>query len=192
MKKPIALIDLDGTMADFHGAMTRDMDSLRCPYEPSSFGWDDNKFPPHVKARWDMIKNQPDWWFNLAPIAGGAVILGYLKQVGFKPHVLTRAPRKNFSAWEQKVRWCNKYLPGVDVTIGPVKSMVYGAILFDDWPEYIAPWLDHRPRGLVIMPDQPWNKDYSHPQIVRYTFGQNEAEVLSRIQDRYNELKEKK
>ena len=50
----------------------------------------------------------------------------------------------------------------------------------DDWPEYIKPWLEWRPRGLVIMPDQPWNQDFEHPQVVRHT-DDNLAEVEARL-----------
>jgi len=39
------------------------------------------------------------------------------------------------------------------------KSLVYGKVLVDDWPDYYLPWLGVRPRGLVTVPAHPWNAD---------------------------------
>jgi|GEM_PF-4745712 len=33
---------------------------------------------------------------------------------------------------------------------------------------YIERWLTWRPRGLVIMPAQPWNEDFRHSNVLRY------------------------
>ena len=48
------------------------------------------------------------------------------------------------------------------------KSVHYGKVLVDDYPGYIEAWLEHRPRGLVIMPAHDHNKDFVHAQVVRY------------------------
>lgn len=182
MRKPLALVDLDGTLADFQGAMRRDLEKLRSPEEPTALPWDDDHdtLPAHMRARWDMIKRQPDWWFNLEYMESGKFLVKTLKDVGFKIHLLTRAPRRYASAWEQKVRWAQQHLPDVEMTIAPTKSMVYGKVLVDDWPEYVLPWLDVRPRGIVILPDQPWNRLPEldqHPRIHRYTYGKNEQAI---------------
>lgn len=184
-KKPIALVDMDGTLADYSGAMTRDLTILASPCciwgleSPPVDPGDLDKIP-HMKARMDLIKNQPDWWFNLARLEGGFKIVDMLKREGYKIHVLTKGPKRNVSAWTEKVRWVQKHLPNTNITITHDKGLVYGRVLVDDWPSYIEAWLKFRPRGLVIMPDQPWNKDFSHPQVIRFD-GNNYLEVYSKL-----------
>lgn len=181
----IALLDLDGTLADYDAAMKRDMELIRSPHEPI----DD---APHVaeasymKARAKMIRSQPNWWLNLEPIKSGFDVVGKLKEYGFELHILTKAPHSVDAAWTEKVKWVKKYLPDTDITISQQKGLVYGKVLLDDWPEYINDWLAYRPRGLVIMPVRRWNVDFHHPtadhQIVRYD-GNNIDEVGTRIKE---------
>lgn len=187
VKKPIALVDMDGTLADFQGAMKRDLVRIASPGEEPG-DWDEAGRPDYQKARWDMIKRQPDWWFNLEPLPGGFLVLNALKSMGYRVNVLTRAPKNLPMAWEQKVRWCMKHLPNIDVTITPNKSLVYGKVLVDDWPEYIEPWLRVRPRGLVIMPAHDWNADLEHPQIVRHEYGVNDQEVVDALAKHYDNI----
>lgn len=66
------------------------------------------------------------------------------------------------------------------------KGLVYGAILVDDWPEYVERWLKHRPRGLVVMPASSNNVGYNHPNVIRYD-GSNIDEVRKRMILRFNE-----
>jgi hypothetical protein len=71
------------------------------------------------------------------------------------------------------------------VTITHDKGIVYGAVLVDDWPEYVTSWLEHRPRGLVIMPAHNHNVGFAHSQVVRYD-GTNLDEVRTRMQIRFS------
>jgi 5'-nucleotidase len=68
------------------------------------------------------------------------------------------------------------------VTITMDKGLVYGKVLVDDYPEYALRWLKWRKRGLVIMPNQPWNQGFEHPQVHRYTGDREEIQrVLARV-----------
>lgn len=181
MTNKIALIDLDGTLADYDKAMKRDMELIRSPFEPLEYiphGEDE----PYMRAREKLIRSQPGWWLNLEPIKSGFDVVELLKKYGFDLHILTKAPHSVSGAWSEKFLWVQKHLPEVDVTITPKKGMVYGKILFDDWAPYATDWLKHRPRGLVIMPVQRWNRyDLNdHPQVVKYD-GNNLAEVEERL-----------
>jgi 5'-nucleotidase len=173
MSEPIALIDMDGTLCDFSGAMRRDLEAIRSPDEPplpSDIYNDDALDRAWLKARRRMIKCQPDWWLNLQPLPLGMNILKLLMHCGFEVHILTKGPRVPNDAWAQKVGWIRNYLPPeVQITITQDKSLVYGKILVDDWPLYIERWLQWRPRGLVLMPDQPWNQDFNPPNVCRIT-----------------------
>jgi 5'-nucleotidase len=56
------------------------------------------------------------------------------------------------------------------------KSLVYGTFLYDDYLPYMEAWLKHRPRGLGIMPVTRSNRDFRHPQVVKWD-GTNFDEV---------------
>lgn len=64
----------------------------------------------------------------------------------------------------------------MDVHVVSDKGLVYGVALYDDYPRYIEAWLEHRPRGLVVMPANASNKHFSHPNVIRYD-GTTLAEV---------------
>jgi hypothetical protein len=47
--------------------------------------------------------------------------------------------------------------------------LVYGKVLYDDFPPYILRWLEWRPRGKVLMLDAQHNRDFTHPNVFRCT-----------------------
>jgi FMN phosphatase YigB (HAD superfamily) len=181
----IALFDLDGTLADFDGAMQRDMDLLKAPDEPSFADIDENKMPPHIIARRRLIKKQPGWWLSLDRLHLGFDIFELAGELDFHKMILSKAPDPNKSpnAWSEKALWCAKNVPGTPITLSDDKGMVYGKVLVDDWPPYVKAWLKHRPRGLVIMPAHRWNvgKFADDPRVVRYD-GSNFIEVERRLE----------
>jgi hypothetical protein len=167
----IALFDMDGSLADYEGAMARDLDELRSPGEPASTVenlWDVEKLD-HLSARRRLIKNQPGWWLNLEPIPMGMAVLRVCQQLGFDVHILTKGPKRHALAWDEKVRWCQRHVgPDVDIHVTSDKGLVYGKLLYDDYPDYMLRWLAHRPRGLGIMPVTPHNRDFTHPNVVKW------------------------
>ena len=71
----------------------------------------------------------------------------------------------------EKVQWCERHLQPrfpIQITITEDKGLVDGAVLVDDHPGYVLRWLEFRPDGCVIPPDQPWNRDFQHPRVLRY------------------------
>lgn len=175
----IALIDLDGTTADFDGEMSRRMALLQGPFEPS---YDEiyDGVPPYIEARRDLIKRTPGFWETLPRLQLGFDIVDYLRETGYELNVLTKCSKRNAPAWAEKVSWCCKHLPDAAYTITEMKSLVYGRILVDDYPSYFLPWLEVRPRGLVIAVAHPWNADLKHPRVIRYD-GSNLDEVRTAI-----------
>jgi len=175
----IALFDLDGTLCDFDGANKISYDKLKSPQDPVYGDWSMGNEPEYIKNRLDLIRSSPGWWENLEKLKAGFDILDVARDLGYMITVLTKGPG-NISkaiAWSEKVKWTKKHIPGAAVTITEDKGLVYGKVLVDDWPNYVERWLEHRPRGLVIMPTQRWNKDYEHPNVVRYD-GSNLEEVI--------------
>jgi hypothetical protein len=57
---------------------------------------------------------------------------------------------------------------------------MYGKVLVDDWPDYFLPWLEVRPRGLVIAIKHPHNAHVEHPRLVIYD-GSNLDQVRERM-----------
>ncbi len=173
---PVALIDLDGTVADYDGAMRREMELIRDPHhEPPYVGRNEfGEEPLWHERRRKLIQRQPGFWRNLDRLPIGFDVVEMMRKIGFTLHVLTKGPDKTPSAWSEKKEWCDANLSGVAVTVGMDKSLMYGRVLFDDWPNYFVPWLTHRPRGLVVCLAHPWNRDYGyggakhHPRVIRY------------------------
>jgi hypothetical protein len=175
----VALIDLDGTVANYDKAMERDLKSLMSPEEGEYTRATLRE--PHIKKRIKLIRNQPGWWENLEPIKKGMEIVDLLRFYNFSLNVLTKGPHSSSASWSEKVRWCRKHLPDAAIHISEDKSLVYGKVLFDDWPDYVIKWLKYRPRGLVIMLNHVWNRDFQHPQVVKYD-GSNFREVEERLE----------
>ncbi len=173
--EPIALFDMDGTLANYDTAMQRDLRLIASPNELELASHRDGA-PEYLKTRMNMIRSQPGWWHNLEKYAPGFEILNVAKELKFQCSVLTKGPKRAVAAWTEKATWCANHVPDMPITIAQDKGLVYGKVLVDDWPEYVTRWLEWRPRGLVIMPAHPWNEGYVHRNVIRYT-GKNLDEV---------------
>ncbi len=180
----IALFDLDGTLADYDGQLLKDLQHIASSYEPPPVLYADI---PYLEARRHVITSQVGWWLKLGKFQLGWDLLEAAKEIGYSISVLTKGPSRKHAAWAEKIEWCNHHLAGyVDgVTITHDKGLVYGAILVDDWPDYAKRWLEHRPRGLVIMPASGHNEGFTHPNVVRYD-GTNLDEVKAQMLARFN------
>lgn len=182
----IALLDMDGTVADYELAMRNDLAKLKGPEETEDYPIHGDA-PEFIKQRMRLIKLQPDWWFNLPKVKLGFDLYDEVRRLGFKVHVLTKGPWKTSAAWSEKLRWCRKHLhPEVGVTITEDKGLVYGKVLIDDYPPYMERWLRWRPRGLGIMPARAYNEGYEHPNVIRYdgTNMEQITEALSNAKQR--------
>ena len=155
MNDDIALFDMDGSLADYTTALVNDLELLRSPteYPITEYNiWTADK-QPYIHARMRVIKSQPGWWLRLSPLAAGLEVWDICHRFGFHNVILTKGPKKHTQAWDEKLQWCQKYIdPEVDVHVVSHKSGSYGKLLYDDYPEYMLSWLEHRPRGLGIMP----------------------------------------
>jgi 5'(3')-deoxyribonucleotidase len=177
---PIALFDLDDTLCDYGGAMFESLEKLRSPKEPKTrlYG-NGEQIPYYLEQRMNLIRREEDWWVNLPKLQLGWNILKVAKKLDFKIIILSKGPRRNPVAYSGKKKWIDKNLGyDTDVILTQDKGLVYGRVLVDDFPPYIESWLKHRPRGLVIMSANKRNKNFVHPQVIRYD-GTNIEEVWS-------------
>lgn len=126
---------------------------------------------PHWRARMDLVTRSPGWWRGLERLEGNFEIVEMMRELDFDLHVLTKGPWSKGRAWMEKVEWCRAHLPDAEVHITGSKTgkgMVYGKLLFDDYPPYVMSWLEWRPRGLVVLPAHPWNEGFTHPNAIRW------------------------
>ena len=191
---PIALVDMDGTIADYDTGMRVGLEALRSPEETGPVVIHGSKadMPEHYRARVKMVRNQAGWWKHLLILPDGFQIVEMLKNIGFEIHVLTKGPKSSPNAFTEKICWCKRHMPGVPVTLTENKGLVYGRVLVDDWPSYVEAWLKFRLRGLVVMPDRPWNQGFEHPNVVRarlYPDDHPNARMLSNYDEVFEALK---
>lgn len=179
----IALFDMDGTLCDYDGAIQRDYNLTKSECDPPYSH--DNKQYPYLKRRVDFIRRTPGWWKKLEKFKLGWDILSVSDMIGFTPHILTQGPRACSNAWSEKLEWIQENIGEVDITITRNKGLVYGTFLVDDYPPYIEAWLKWRPRGKVIMPAHDYNKDFKHPNVLRYD-GTNINDVVVILKELYN------
>ncbi|MBI2573660.1 hypothetical protein HYV86_07380 [Candidatus Woesearchaeota archaeon] len=183
-----ALFDLDGSLANYVKAMERDMEKYSNLSPPYPVYWKED-LPPYVGNLINLIRLRPGWWEELEPIEDGFRILDASIQIGFEIDILTRAPRHMPHAAAEKLRWCEKHIAPRDEAYGSHistrKGAVHGRVFYDDFPEFMDSWLEHRPRGLGIMPVNRFNESYRHPQVVRWD-GTNFDDVCDRLQQAYS------
>jgi hypothetical protein len=185
MEPKIALMDLDGTLADHNHALLRDLKAIAGPNESQWNPFSENE-PEYIKNRIRLIRSQRGWWENLSALPLGIKVFNTARDIGFQTTVLTKGPMSTPHAWTEKVLWCRNHLPAdIKITITEDKSSVYGRVLVDDYPPYIEPWLKVRPRGIVIMPAWDFNKDFVHPRVIRFD-GNNFDQVFKALQEAYD------
>jgi 5'-nucleotidase len=174
----LALIDLDGTVADYESAIDRELHSMQSPYEPAyAFKFSNETEPTWLKARIRLIRQRPGFWRELHPLKLGMDVVQLMRDEGYALNVLSKGPVSSTNAWTEKFEWSRQYIPDAQVTLTEEKGLVYGRVLFDDWPVYIKSWLEHRPRGLVLMTAHRWNADFTHPNVIRVTSEQDLAPI---------------
>lgn len=182
MEGRIALFDMDGTLFDHDAQMRADLERIASPGETIPEILHDCENIPWMKARFDLIRRQPGWWRNLPYFELGWDVLSVCQHIGFCCHILTKGPKSNSNAWAEKVECIHHHL-GRDFPIdimGKDKDHRYGRVLVDDYPKYLEGWLEHRPRGLAIMPDHPYNRDFQHPNVIRYA-GKEDMPLVEKV-----------
>lgn len=177
--KKIALIDLDNTVADHETKIQHNIHEILGSHAVT--------LPPAVLENVKyLIKNTPGWWAELQPLTRGMAIVDMLRRIGFRLTICSKGPSRSVNAWTEKVQWVQKYIPDADIVLTQDKSLIYGRILVDDWPDYIKPWLEARPRGIVLMPATPSNKRFRHPRVFRIDTYEDLEAVRPVLQKVYN------
>ena len=183
-EQKIALFDLDSTLVRYMPAMLERLNLLKSPGEPSVTFEDTLGQNDHLYRRRKEIQRTPGFWRDLTPHGPGFDVFNMAKAAGFTRHILTKAPKDTPNAWSEKLEWRNMWVPEVKMTISEDKSLVRGALLVEDWPDYYLPWLEAWPEGQVIIIDHPWNKNHNHMRSTRYT-GDNKDQIITALETAY-------
>jgi hypothetical protein len=155
-EKPIALVDLDGTLCDYHNALQKWISEVF-----KSEHLDAEPRTDQIRERVEtLIMSQPGWYRNLKPLPLGIAIYKTLRDIGFQIVICSKGSKWSKNSWTEKMEWVAEHLDeDVLVNITQMKSIVYGRVFVDDYPAHFLPWMERRPRGVVIVPDQPWNQE---------------------------------
>jgi len=182
----IALFDMDGTLFDYENSLKTELEKIRSPDEKIiPFNFQNN--PQYIQNRINLISSSESFWSEMPKFKLGWDVLEVAKELDYHIMILSQGPKKNPVAWSGKKKCIDKHFgEDFDVTLTRNKGLVYGKVLVDDYPDYIDKWLQWRKRGLVIMPANDFNKNYSHPQVIRYD-GSN----LNQVRDSMNLIKDK-
>lgn len=163
----IALIDMDDTVAHYFQALHAELNALASPGEPA-LPYNPHDGPDWLEARINLVHRKTGFWAGLKPIQQGLEIASFLKASGYDLHVLTKGPRHATSAWTEKRNWCHAHLdPDTPVTITEDKGLIFGDVLFDDFPGYVKRWLVRNPCGKSLMFEYEYNKDFEHPRVFK-------------------------
>lgn len=183
----VILFDMDGTLCDWFGKIIKDLNTIKGPDEPEITEIPKGGIKKYLRTRLDVLMQRIDWWVDLEPLPLGMDLWNIAGELGFERMILTQGPRRNPEAWTGKKIWVDKFL-GIDtkVTITRDKSIVDGAILIDDWPLYVLPWLQEHPSRSVILPQGPHNTTFKHKRSITYT-GNNRDDVITLIKSHKKE-----
>jgi len=180
---PIALFDLDETLAAYRKTLQDDYDKIASPEEEDRSLEPHDDLPEWKLNRVRLIRKVPGWWTNLPKLRDGFEILKMAREIGYGIHILTQGPESTPSAWTEKVIWCQHNLGlNISITVTQEKSNYYGKVLVDDYPGYVKKWLHWHKRGLVIMPHREQNKDYDHPNVIRYRGPEDRVVAMTALQ----------
>src|ERR1700744_1458176 len=129
LEQPIALIDLDGSVANMAKALVSALNSMRSPNEVELTEATIDNPPKGLDTRRDYIKQRPGFWQNLEEIPEGMEVVQMMRNAGFVLNILSKGPRKAANAWTEKLLWVQDRIPDADVSIVHVKGRHYGRVL---------------------------------------------------------------
>lgn len=161
----LVFFDLDGTLADFDKSITEHIRKMLPP--GAQFSRIESEMTPEITAMYENVKRLPGFWRNLEVIEDGDELFEFFKHCKARLHILTRASRRNPQCWAEKVEWVNEHYPDTPITITTKKEVTRGDVLVDDMPSYLEAWLKKNPTSKALMPDQPWNQDFTHERCMR-------------------------
>jgi 5'(3')-deoxyribonucleotidase len=171
--KPVFLLDIDGVVADFLGAVRR------CVAEVSSqpvtvTQWD---FPTElqqlrpVEYRHYRKRSAERGFCGAIPLLPGAA--KFVEQLRSRYRVVAlTTPLDHCETWESERRaWLRGHLnfEKRDVVFAHDKSLIPGGVFLDDRPENVRAWAAAHPsgRGLLMAAEYNAGRGYTYAEVLR-------------------------
>lgn len=154
------LIDCDGVLADFTGALCR---SLRLRgfnrHADSVLHWDlASSLTPPEMAMVDEIVSEPGWCSDIEWFPGAKNTVRALRHAGHELICVT-SPWPSRTWMAERLDWLSPLFHRQDVIFAPAKHkpLVAGDLLIEDHPGTCGRWLASNPGCTALLIDRPWN-----------------------------------
>jgi 5'(3')-deoxyribonucleotidase len=154
------LLDVDGVLADFAGALVDFVNLSRInPITRKSLTeWDLLKAAgaSDQQEAFDRLASRPGFCGTLAVCPGAQAFVKSLQE--FAEVVIVTAPYENAARWtHERLHWLKEHfaIDKRDVVFAKRKSLVAGDLLIDDALHNVG--RNHYARSILI--DQPWNQE---------------------------------
>lgn len=140
-ERPVLLVDMDGVLADFDGALWEGTKDL-VEYDIESLEDQRHRFlTDHLGSQFDRrlvrgVVERPGWFRDLPVMVGALEAMEEIRETGVEIWVCTKPLEANPSCRDDKGAWLREHFPYLEgrMIIAPDKSLVVGSVLLDDAP----------------------------------------------------------
>lgn len=184
MSKPIILVDMDGTIADFEKGRERllkrlypEMNVIPAENITRFYGAEEYIYPEDQKKAYEVTL-QPGFFFNLPIIRDSYSALLEMYEAGYDVQICTSPMRAAPDCELEKRAWIQKHFPWISkVHVTKDKHLIYGDILIDDHEdpleksapglrEAITSHLVNNVSWVHLLKDAPHNRKAQIPRLV--------------------------
>jgi len=179
MSRPLILLDCDGVLADFVGAVCRELELMQLPpKKPEDFTtWNlEETLGAEVFDRVSRAISARNWAKIIHPYEGSGNFVHQLRIIG---HVVcVTAPWDSPTWMESRYKWLSKCFGFTrqDVFFTSRKGLLRGDYLIEDSLANVNAW--EGDDGLGIILDRPWNQGKLAKPFVR---AKSYEEILKEI-----------
>jgi hypothetical protein len=142
IRPDVALVDVDGVLADFVGGLADAVPGVDALRNPTTYDYFASLEPEVRLAAFDVLGDAA-FWRDLRPIPGALDVLANLRRAWVDAHI--GADIKMMATWD--------------------KYKVPGDVFFDDNPNHVEAWMLAYPGRVAFLVDQPYNRDAVLPRI---------------------------
>lgn len=153
------LLDVDGVIADFVGAICYELDNRYVPEdfkEPSMLEamspWDQNRF--------EQLSRMEGLCESIEPYDDAKSFVEELHELG-EVYAVTKPWKARTWAWE-RMNWLEDRF-GIQrdrIIFTGQKHLVRGDVLIEDNAENLNSWHLHTDGGIALLLDRPWNRSF--------------------------------
>jgi 5'(3')-deoxyribonucleotidase len=150
----IALIDVDGVLANIHGSLAEQMD---CSFVHT---WNSPQNSDEANNQLNHIKSRQSFWEEVPRIQTGFEIVSLVKSHGYEVHFVSGIPKCGGRALVGKLNWINRAFPGYPFHLTQDRSILKAHLLVDDGPDFVKPFMQKNPGTKVLMPQWDYNQEF--------------------------------